>query len=50
MKEAWGSDPQGPCARTESSLTLAQLEHMAAMPRRGRRQDLEALAFSFSAR
>ena len=29
------------------ALTIAQLEHMAAMPRRGRRQDLEALAFSF---
>ena len=38
-----------PCSA--SALTIAQLEHMAAMPRRGRRpQDLESLAFSFSAR
>ena len=38
-----------PCSAP--ALTIAQLEHMAAMPRRGRRpQDLEALAFSFSAR
>jgi len=35
-----------PCSA--SALTIAQLEHMAAMPRRGRRpQDFEALAFSF---
>jgi len=38
-----------PCSA--SALTIAQLEHMAMMPRRGRRpQDLESLAFSFSAR
>jgi len=37
-----------PCATP--ALTIAQLEHMAAMPARGRRgQDLEALAFSFAA-
>jgi poly(3-hydroxybutyrate) depolymerase len=37
-----------PCAA--SDLTIAQLEHMAAMPRRGRRpQELEGLAFSFAA-
>jgi poly(3-hydroxybutyrate) depolymerase len=38
-----------PCSA--AALTIAQLEHMAAMPRRGRRpHDLDALAFSFSAR
>jgi poly(3-hydroxybutyrate) depolymerase len=37
-----------PCAA--SHLTIAQLEHMARMPRRGRSaQELEALAFSFAA-
>jgi poly(3-hydroxybutyrate) depolymerase len=37
-----------PCA--ESGLTIAQLEHMATMPRRGRRpQEYEGLAFSFAA-
>jgi poly(3-hydroxybutyrate) depolymerase len=37
-----------PCA--ESDLTIAQLEHMATMPRRGRRpQEFEGLAFSFAA-
>ena len=37
-----------PCADT--ALTIAQLEHMATMPRRNRRpQELEALAFSFAA-
>ena len=37
-----------PCAA--SDLTIAQLEHMATMPRRGRRaQELEGLAFSFAA-
>lgn len=36
-----------PCAST--SLSIAQLEHMAAMPRRARKaQELEALAFSFA--
>jgi poly(3-hydroxybutyrate) depolymerase len=36
-----------PCAATD--LTIAQLEHMSTMPRRGRRtQELESLAFSFS--
>ena len=38
-----------PCAA--SDLTIAQLEHMATMPRRGRRphpQELEGLAFSFA--
>jgi poly(3-hydroxybutyrate) depolymerase len=35
-----------PCAAT--GLSIAQLEHMAAMPPRGRRaHELEALAFSF---
>jgi poly(3-hydroxybutyrate) depolymerase len=35
-----------PCAATD--LSIAQLEHMATMPERGRRtHDLEALAFSF---
>lgn len=38
-----------PCAST--SLSIAQLEHMATMPKRGRKpqpaQDLEGLAFSF---
>jgi hypothetical protein len=35
-----------PCASLD--LSIAQLEHMATMPRRGRRaQELEALAFSF---
>jgi poly(3-hydroxybutyrate) depolymerase len=35
-----------PCAATD--LSIAQLEHMAAMPERGRRaHELEALAFSF---
>ena len=35
-----------PCAST--SLSIAQLEHMVAVPRRARRtQELEALAFSF---
>jgi poly(3-hydroxybutyrate) depolymerase len=35
-----------PCANT--GLSIAQLEHMATMPRRGRKaHDLEALAFSF---
>ncbi len=38
-----------PCAST--NLSIAQLEHMATMPKRGRKpqpaQDLEALAFSF---
>ena len=35
-----------PCAATD--LSIAQLEHMAMMPDRGRRaQELEALAFSF---
>jgi len=38
-----------PCSA--SALTIAQLEHMATTPRRGRRpQDLESLAFSFAAR
>jgi poly(3-hydroxybutyrate) depolymerase len=38
-----------PCAA--SDLTIAQLEHMAAMPRRGQRSphELESLAFSFAA-
>jgi poly(3-hydroxybutyrate) depolymerase len=37
-----------PCADT--ALTIAQLEHMATMPRRGRRpQEFESLAFSFAA-
>jgi len=37
-----------PCAA--SDLTIAQLEHMATMPRRGRRpQEFEGLAFSFAA-
>jgi hypothetical protein len=37
-----------PCAA--SHLTIAQLEHMARMPRRGGpAQELEALAFSFAA-
>jgi poly(3-hydroxybutyrate) depolymerase len=37
-----------PCA--QSDLTIAQLEHMATMPRRGRRpQEYEGLAFSFAA-
>jgi poly(3-hydroxybutyrate) depolymerase len=37
-----------PCSAP--ALTIAQLEHMATMPRRGRRpQDLDSLAFSFSA-
>jgi poly(3-hydroxybutyrate) depolymerase len=37
-----------PCADT--ALTIAQLEHMATMPRRGRRPaELESLAFSFAA-
>jgi poly(3-hydroxybutyrate) depolymerase len=37
-----------PCAA--SDLTIAQLEHMAIMPRRGRRpQEFEGLAFSFAA-
>jgi poly(3-hydroxybutyrate) depolymerase len=37
-----------PCS--SSDLTIAQLEHMATMPRRGRRaQELEGLAFSFAA-
>jgi poly(3-hydroxybutyrate) depolymerase len=36
-----------PCASTD--LSIAQLEHMAKMPRRGQRaQELEALAFSFA--
>jgi poly(3-hydroxybutyrate) depolymerase len=35
-----------PCAST--NLSIAQLEHMATMPRRGRKvQELDALAFSF---
>jgi poly(3-hydroxybutyrate) depolymerase len=35
-----------PCAATD--LSIAQLEHMAAMPVRGRRaHELDALAFSF---
>jgi hypothetical protein len=35
-----------PCAATD--LSIAQLEHMATMPVRGRHaHDLEALAFSF---
>jgi hypothetical protein len=35
-----------PCAA--NGLSIAQLEHMAAMPERGRRaHELEALAFSF---
>jgi poly(3-hydroxybutyrate) depolymerase len=38
-----------PCSA--SALTIAQLEHMAATPHRGRRPpDLESLAFSFAAR
>ena len=38
-----------PCA--DMGLTIAQLEHMATMPKRGRRPpaDLEGLAFSFAA-
>jgi poly(3-hydroxybutyrate) depolymerase len=36
-----------PCA--EAGLTIAQLEHMAAMPRRSRHgSDLDGLAFSFA--
>ena len=36
-----------PCASTD--LSIAQLEHMAKMPQRGRRaQEFEALAFSFA--
>ena len=38
-----------PCSATD--LSIAQLEHMAAMPRRGQHAaDLDALAFSFAAR
>jgi poly(3-hydroxybutyrate) depolymerase len=38
-----------PCV--DMGLTIAQLEHMATMPKRGRRPpaDLEGLAFSFAA-
>jgi poly(3-hydroxybutyrate) depolymerase len=37
-----------PCA--DGALTIAQLEHMAALPaREGRARDMEGLAFSFSA-
>ena len=36
-----------PCASV--NLTIAQLEHMATMPRSGRKsQELEGLAFSFA--
>ncbi len=40
---------QDPCAAPD--LTIAQLEHMATMPRRGHRSphELESLAFSFAA-
>jgi poly(3-hydroxybutyrate) depolymerase len=38
-----------PCA--DSAMTIAQLEHMATMPRRARRaQEMDALAFNFTAR